>query len=71
MTAAEEPECDCRQPDCPLCSDASPCPRCGEWVPGLHEFGVLRHEECGYCAHPSRVGTEGGWRCEVCGAVEP
>lgn len=47
--------------------DASPCPRCGEWVEEPGEFGVLRHEKCGYCAHPSRDGSELGWRCSICG----
>lgn len=51
--------------------DASPCPRCGEWVNGTHELGVLRHEACGYCAHPSRSGTEpGAWRCDICDDLE-
>lgn len=55
-------------------ADASLCPRCGEWVPGEYEFGVLRHEACGWCAHPtlSVVKTLGvigvvAFVCDLCG----
>ena len=44
------------------------CPKCGEWVEDADGFGVLRHEKCGYCAHPSCHGTTDGWVCDVCGA---
>lgn len=52
-------------------ADASPCPRCGAMVEEPGEFGVLRHVECGYCAHPQRDGTPEGFRCVVCGEVKP
>lgn len=42
------------------------CPRCGKLVPAT-EFGVLRHEACGYCQHPSRRLIDGWWVCEICG----
>lgn len=39
------------------------CPKCGEWIEDFDGFGVLRHEKCGYCAHPSRDGGV----CTICG----
>lgn len=43
--------------------DQSPCPKCGAWVDDWDGFGVLRHEACGWCAHPSRTGDV----CDICG----
>lgn len=49
----------------PIEDDAvqSQCPRCGEWVEDLDGFGVLAHEACGYCSHPSCDGDV----CTLCG----
>ncbi len=44
----------------------SQCPRCGQWVVDT-EFGVIRHESCGYCKHPARDLVNGKWRCGICG----
>ncbi len=41
------------------------CPQCGAWVVDLDGFGVLRHEACGWCAHPSVTGG----LCGLCGAA--
>lgn len=41
----------------------SPCPRCGEQVEDNDGFGVLVHEKCGLCVHPSFSGDV----CDVCG----
>jgi hypothetical protein len=38
------------------------CPKCGEWLDDLDGFGVLRHEKCGYCSHPSVDDGE----CNLC-----
>jgi len=32
------------------------CPNCGRWVEDLDGFGVLVHDECGYCSHPDVYG---------------
>lgn len=47
----------------------APCPKCDAWVSGAGEFGVVRHEACGYCAHPSRDfdDTRSVWTCALCG----
>jgi len=46
------------------------CPRCGSWLPDYDGFGVVRHEVCGYCLHPSSDRDETGrWRCTICGVV--
>jgi len=39
------------------------CPRCGAWVEDFDGFGVLAHEACGYCSHPSGYGGV----CQICG----
>lgn len=44
------------------------CPNCGQWVDDFDGFGVLTHEECGYCSHPaSLINDDGTLTCEVCG----
>lgn len=63
--------CDCPANIAEREADASPCPKCGAWVTEPGEFGVLRHEACGYCAHPSRDWCEAGWVCVVCGDLKP
>lgn len=40
-----------------------PCPNCHAMIEDFDGFGVLAHEECGYCSHPSR--TDGV--CGICG----
>lgn len=53
----------------------SVCPSCGTEVEDLDGFGVLAHDECGYCSHPSMTGTalyRGGrkiWKCDACSAL--
>lgn len=42
--------------------DTSPCPKCNKEVENF-DGHILRHQECGYCAHPSLTGST----CEVCG----
>ena len=42
------------------------CPQCKEWMEDRDGFGVLAHEKCGYCSHPSITGEE----CDVCGAYK-
>jgi hypothetical protein len=39
------------------------CPNCLAWVPDLDGFGVLAHDACGYCSHPS---SDDGV-CGICG----
>ena len=51
------------------------CPKCDEELPDFDGFGVLAHEACGYCTHPSYDTIDGGyepatWRCTICGAIE-
>lgn len=41
------------------------CPNCGEEVEDLDGFGVLVHEECGYCSHPDIEGVV----CQCCHRV--
>jgi hypothetical protein len=41
------------------------CPMCGEWAVDLDGFGVLTHDACGFCAHPSITGHT----CDSCGEV--
>ena len=46
----------------------SQCPKCGKWIDDHDGFGVLAHDECGYCSHPSAQGNERGQMiCDVCG----
>jgi len=47
-------------------SPKTQCPRCEKWVVDMDGFGVLAHEECGYCSHPSRTGDI----CDICQDVE-
>lgn len=50
-------------------SDDTPmsmCPKCLEWLEDLDGFGILSHEKCGYCSHPSL--TDG--KCDICGEVK-
>ena len=42
------------------------CPKCVERVEDFDGFGVLAHDKCGYCSHPSRYGGV----CGICGDVE-
>ncbi len=73
--SAGAPTCECDAPGegpCPLHSapDQSMCPKCSGWVADYDGFGVLRHEACGYCAHPSSDRDDTGrWRCGLCGVV--
>lgn len=39
------------------------CPKCGKPVEDLDGFGVLIHDECGYCSHPDVYGDV----CRACG----
>lgn len=39
------------------------CPKCHEWVDDFDGFGVLAHDKCGYCSHPSITGGV----CGICG----
>jgi len=32
------------------------CPKCGQWLIDYDGMGVLAHDECGYCSHPSSMG---------------
>jgi hypothetical protein len=41
------------------------CPKCGEWLEDMDGFGVLAHDACGYCTHPSIA----DYRCMICGAT--
>lgn len=41
------------------------CPKCGAEVDDLDGFGVLVHDECGYCSHPDVYGTV----CRACNAT--
>jgi hypothetical protein len=47
--------------------DTTPCPKCGDLVDDADGFGVLAHDACGYCSHPS---VDGGV-CGVCGEEVP
>lgn len=44
----------------------SVCPKCGALVEDLDGFGVLAHDECGYCSHFDVYGNA----CRVCGATQ-
>ena len=44
----------------------SPCPKCGSLVEDLDGFGVLIHDECGYCSHPDSYDG----RCRHCGTPD-
>jgi hypothetical protein len=53
-----------------LCGTVDPlvlavCPKCRALVEDLDGFGVLIHDECGYCSHPSAYGGV----CDACGAT--
>lgn len=41
------------------------CPRCGAELPDYDWFGVIYHEDCGYCMHATRTGGV----CDFCGEV--
>jgi hypothetical protein len=41
------------------------CPRCEALVASDDGFGVLVHDDCGYCSHPSADGGE----CLTCWQV--
>lgn len=44
----------------------SACPKCGGLVEDPDDgFGVLFHDECGYCSHPDAYGGA----CSNCGAT--
>ena len=46
----------------------SQCPKCKKWVDDHDGFGVLAHDECGYCSHPSSQGDDTGRMiCDICG----
>jgi hypothetical protein len=45
------------------------CPKCREWVDDFDGFGVLIHDECGYCCHPSASKKDGNWKCDHCKTV--
>lgn len=48
------------------------CPSCGDWLDDLDGWGVLAHEACGYCDHPSLDGDGAGRMiCGICGAADP
>lgn len=40
------------------------CPRCKAEVVDMDGFGVLIHDDCGYCSHPSITGDT----CDSCNA---
>jgi len=68
--------CEGLSDECPVIEEfttprTQQCPNCGEWLPDHDGFGVLRHEECGYCKHPTWDGQENGtMKCSLCGKVE-
>lgn len=43
------------------------CPKCMATLPDFDGFGVLAHDACGYCTHPSLSGGV----CEICRTVQP
>ncbi|KKM72074.1 hypothetical protein LCGC14_1424150 [marine sediment metagenome] len=50
------------------------CPKCHAEIEDFDGFGVLAHDECGYCTHPARDGKvidgQHVWVCGICGDVE-
>jgi hypothetical protein len=40
------------------------CPQCHTLIDDFDGFGVLAHDACGYCSHPSLTGGV----CEICKA---
>ena len=48
--------------------DQTPCPKCSAWV-DTWDGWCLRHEACGYCAHPAREYVAEGYKCSLCGDV--
>ena len=47
------------------------CPLCGGEQEDYDGFGVLYHEECGYCAHTAAsIHEDGLWHCDVCGQIQ-
>jgi len=49
--------------DRPMLLPMTQCPKCGQWLRDYDGMGVLAHDECGYCSHPSSMGGI----CDFCG----
>ena len=66
----ERPKCYCKRPipDLPPSTEGidytiAICPKCGDEVQDFDGFGVLCHNACGYCRHPSIIDGQ----CCACG----